>query len=273
MNASISGFKMGSESKAHTVDFSKWLGGKTPVEEERYNRDEEAGRTGYHVDNRPIEPEKKRFRGPNLLKWIIFLLLILYTLVSYFHAPILKSAGSYLVVKHSLKKTDLIVCLMGGPVERGLEAADLYKTGLAPYIFIGREELPDGTQTLNERGVRFPESRALLIMMLENLGVPGSACLVNDNFVGSTMEEAKVIGDFVRDKGFRSLIVVTSPTHTRRAWLTFENVFKKDDVEVLMAPSRYTKFKPDDWWKTRRYAKEVIVEYQKLIYYTYKYFW
>jgi hypothetical protein len=55
--------------------------------------------------------------------------------------------------------------------------------------------------------------------------------------------------------------------------LTFKKVFEKDDVEVMMAPSRHTKFKPDDWWKTRRYAKEVIVEYQKLIYYTFKYFW
>ncbi len=273
MNPSMSGFNTGSENKSYNIDILKWLGGKAPVEEERDNRDEEAGRTEYHLDNRPIEPEKKRFTGPSLFKWAIFLILILYTLVSYFHAPILKSAGSYLVVKHSLKKADLIVCLLGGPVVRGLEAADLYKMGLAPYIFIGREELPDGIEALNERGVRFPESKALLIRMLEKLGVPGSACLTSDNFADSTMGEAKVIGDFVREKGFRSLIIVTSPTHTRRAWLTFENVLEKDDVEVMMAPSRHTTFKPDDWWKTRKYAKEVIFEYQKLIYYTLKYFW
>ena len=273
MNASLPGFNLGSESKLHMAGLSKWLEGKAPGEEARNNRGEESGRTEYHVDNRPIEPEKKKFKGPILFKWAIFLILILYTLASYYHVPILKSAGSYLVVEHSLKKADLIVCLTGVPVERGLEAADLYRMGLAPYIFIGREELPDGVEALNERGVGFPESRDFLIMMLEKLGVPGSACLVSDNFAGSTMEEAKVIGDLVREKGFHSLIIVTSPTHTRRAWLTFENVFEKDDVEVLMAPSRYTKFKPDDWWKTRRYAKEVIVEYQKLIYYTFKYFW
>lgn len=264
---------MDSEKKSHNIDFSKWLGEKTPGEEERPKRDEQAGRTEYRVDNQPIEPEKKSFRGPNFFKWVIFLILILYTLVSYFHAPILKSAGSYLIVKHSLKKADLIVCLLGGPVERGLEAADLYKKGLAPHIFIGREELPDGFETLSQRGVHFPEPSVLLTRMLEKLGVPGSACLVSDHFAGNTMEEAKVIGDFVREKGFRSLIIVTSPTHTRRAWLTFETVFEKDDVEVMMAPSRYTEFKADDWWKRRRYAKEVFVEYQKLLYYTFKYFW
>jgi len=264
---------MGSESNSYTGDLSKWLGGKTSMGEDRDNRDGEAGRTEYHVDNRPIEPEKKGFSGPSLVKWAIFLILILYTLVSYFHAPILKSAGSYLIVEHSLKKADLIVCLMGVPVERGLEAADLYKKGLAPHIFIGREELPDGFETLNERGVRFPESRDLLVLMLEKLGVPGSACLVSDDFIDSTMGEAKVVGDFVREKGYRSLIIVTSPIHTRRAFLTFKKVFEKDDVEVLMAPSRHTKFKPDDWWNKRRYVKEVIVEYQKLIYYTFKDFW
>ena len=264
---------MDSKSNPDAGYLSKWLVGRTSMGEDRDKRVEEEGQTEYHVDNRPIEPEKKKVSGSSLFKWAIFLILIIYTLVSYFHAPILKHVGNYLIVEHPLKKADLIVCLMGGPVERGLAAADLYKMGLSPYIFIGREELPDGFETLNERGVRFPESRALLIMMLEKLGVPDSACLVSDNFADSTMGEAKVIGNFVREKGFRSLIIVTSPTHTRRAWLTFKNVFEKDDVEVMMAPSRYTKFKPDDWWKTMRYTKEVFFEYQKLIYYTFKYFW
>jgi len=264
---------MGSERNSYARDLSKWLGGEPSTGEDPGNRVEEEGQTEYHVDNRPIEPEKKKFSGPNLLKWAIFLILIIYTLVSYFHAPILKSAGSYLVVKHSLKKADLIVCLMGDPVERGLEAADLYREGLAPYIFIGREELPDGIETLNERGVRFPESRDLLVMMLKKLGVPGLACLVSDDFIDSTMGEARAVKDFVRDKGYRSIIIVTSSIHTRRAFLTFKKVLEKDDVEVLMAPSRHTKFKPDDWWKTRRYAKDVIIEYEKLVYYTFKYFW
>jgi hypothetical protein len=35
-------------------------------------------------------------------------------------------------------------------------------------------------------------------------------------------------------------------------------------------PTPYSKFRPEDWWKTRGYVREVIMEYQKLIYYKVK---
>ena len=41
----------------------------------------------------------------------------------------------------------------------------------------------------------------------------------------------------------------------------------------MLMPSRYSNFKPEDWWKTSEYVKEVIIEYQKLLYYTVKHFW
>jgi uncharacterized SAM-binding protein YcdF (DUF218 family) len=110
-------------------------------------------------------------------------------------------------------------------------------------------------------------------MMLEGLGVPRSAIITSDVFVGSTIEEAKVIKDLAQKRGYRSLIVVTSPYHTRRTWLTFERVLEKEDVEIIMTPSRHTNFRPDDWWKKRLYLKSVIIEYQKLLYYVVKYFW
>ena len=87
----------------------------------------------------------------------------------------------------------------------------------------------------------------------------------------STLAEAEVIRDVAAEKGYRSIILVTSPMHTRRSWLTFRKVFEDEKVDFIMAPSRYTEFRPEDWWKTRKYVKEVIIEYQKLIYYTIKY--
>jgi uncharacterized SAM-binding protein YcdF (DUF218 family) len=180
--------------------------------------------------------------------------------------------GAYLVVEHPVEKSDLIVCMMGRPVERGLMAAEAYRKGLAPAVYVGREELPEGYDILQRKAVHFPETRDLLVMMLRGLGVSPSDCLVGDRFTGSTYEEVRVIRDLIEERRCKSVIVVTSPAHTRRAWLTFCEVFKGLDVRIQMMPSTYSAFRPESWWKSERYLQEVIVEYQKLLYYTFMYF-
>jgi uncharacterized SAM-binding protein YcdF (DUF218 family) len=143
--------------------------------------------------------------------------------------------------------------------------------GLATRIFVGREALPDGHAVLEGKKVHFPESRDLLIMILQGLGVPRSDCIVSDNFVDSTFEEAKIVREIALKQGYRTLIIVTSPMHARRSLLTFKKVFGKDDVKIMMQPSKYSDFRSNDWWKKKKYLREVIVEYQKLIYFALKY--
>lgn len=219
----------------------------------------------------PIEPEGRKGGAISRLKWIFFLIFIIYTLLSAFHASLLTRLGAFLIVKHSPQESDLIVCLAGGNVDRGLATAQAFQKGLAPYIFMAREELPDGYDLLRERGLDYPENVDLMMMLLEQQGISRSVFLTSDRTVESTMDEAEYIKDLVIEKGYKSLILITSPTHSRRAWLTFEKVFEESDVRVLSLPSSYSKFNPRDWWKQRKYVREVIIEYQKLIYYTYKY--
>ena len=224
-------------------------------------------------DAEPIEPKRRKVGRPSLLKWLFFLFAIIYIFLSYYHAPILTRLGRYLIVEHPPQKSDLIICLAGENVDRGLAVVDAYKKGLAPRIFMVREEPPDGYELLKERGVNYPENVDLMIMLLEGLGVPKSAFLASDRYVKSTFEEAKLVRDFVNSGGYRSLILITSPIHSRRAWLSFRKVFDKTDVRILVLTSPYSEFKPEDWWKERRYLKEVIIEYEKLIYYCLKYLW
>jgi uncharacterized SAM-binding protein YcdF (DUF218 family) len=88
----------------------------------------------------------------------------------------------------------------------------------------------------------------------------------------ATIDEAVMVRAMVREENIRSVILVTSPTHCRRAWLTFRNVLGEDNVRIMMRPSRYSDFEPEGWWKERKSTREVIIEYQKLIYYALKYF-
>ncbi|MBW1913123.1 MAG: YdcF family protein [Deltaproteobacteria bacterium] len=228
----------------------------------------------------PIEAEGKLITKQNILRWFIFLLFIIYLLLSFLHVPILTRLGRYLILEHPPQKSDLIVCLAGGNIERGLAAVDAYRDGLAPQIFIAREELPDSYELLKERGIKYPESIDLMIILLKESGVPESAILTSDAQVKSTIEEATLVREEVEKRGFKSLIILTSPTHSRRAWFTYRKVFEDSDVRILedsdvrilALPSKYSKFKPEDWWKRRRYVRDVIIEYQKLIFYAIKYF-
>jgi len=241
--------------------------------EDQQNDDKRLDPDGTIPDTGPIEPKGRTIGKQNLLKWLFFLLVIIYSLLSYYHAPIFKYLGSYLIVKHQAQKSDLIVCLAGRNVERGLAAADVYQKKLAARIFMGREEIPDGHESLTEKGIEYPESVDLLTMILKKMGVPGSAILISDRPVKSTFDEATVVRDLVKERGFRSLILITSPTHTRRAWLTYRKLFEKDNIRILVFPSPYSKFNPENWWKNRKYVREVIIEYEKLIYYSLKYLW
>ncbi len=221
---------------------------------------------------KPIEPEKTKITKLYVLKWLFFSFFLLYILISYFHVPILFAVGRYLIKEHSPEKSDLLVCLAGGNIERGLATADAFKDGLAPQIFIAREELPDGYSLLKERGVSYPEGVDLLIRLFKSLGIPESAILTSDTRVRSTMDEARLVRKEAEERGLTSLIILTSPIHSRRAWLTYKEVFKDTNIRILMLPSKYSQFSPKDWWKKRKYIREVIIEYEKLIYYTLRYF-
>ncbi len=215
--------------------------------------------------------EKKRPRFP-VWKWVFFILFILYFVLTSYRVPLLITLGEYLIVEHKAQKADLIVCLGGGGVEKALAAIDAYKEGLAPYIFRAKELKPDGLDYLKLRVKDYPTNFDLFTRIIEGFEIPEEAILSSEERVGSTIDEARLVRKFVLDRGFKSLILITSLTHSRRAWLTFKEVFKDDDIEIISLPSHYQMFNPKDWWTKRRYTKELIIEYQKLIYYTIAYF-
>lgn len=227
----------------------------------------EQGEWGKSPESKPIEPETPKVSGIARLKWVFFVFVLFYILILAFHAPILTAVGRYLVVAHEPQNSDLIVCLGGGNVERGLAAAEVFRRGLAPRVFVARELIPDGYETLKQRGVSYPETRDLMRMMLEGLGVPASAIVTSDTPSESTLAEAAIVRNLAQEKNYRSLILVTSPTHSRRAWLVFRKAMEGDGVRLFVVPSSYSGFKAEEWWKSSRYLREVVLEYQKLLYY------
>jgi uncharacterized SAM-binding protein YcdF (DUF218 family) len=239
------------------------------VQENTYEPEKQGGPLS---DPKPVEPEGSKRGRSSLLKWFFLLVFLVYLLLSYSYAPILTAIGKYLFVSHPPQESELIVCLSGENVERGLATADAFKRGLAPRIFLAREEPPDGYDILRERGIPYPETIDLLSMALKRLGVPESAIIKSDLPSGSTWEEAELVKQLIGNRNYKSILLITSPTHSRRTYLTFRRIIGDKDCRILVMPSSYSKFRPEDWWHSRRYVKEVILEYQKLIHFSLKSF-
>jgi uncharacterized SAM-binding protein YcdF (DUF218 family) len=242
-------------------------------------QDQETGQTGQAPGKtdelglpEAIDREKERRRPRfSLWKWIFVILFILYFGITAYRIPLLVQLGEYLIVEHKPQKADLIVCLGGPGVGNTLAAVDVFQKGFAPYLLKAKEIEPDGLDYLKAKVKDYPTEFDLFTMITEGFGIPVEAIISPEKRVGSTIEEANLVRTLVLDKGYRSLILVTTLTHSRRAYLTFRRVFKDSKVQLISLPSHYQQFSPKDWWKKRVYTKELIIEYQKLIYYKFKY--
>ena len=167
-----------------------------------------------------------------------------------FRVPILTGMGEYLKVTTPLQKADLIVAL-GGSKERRKDAIELLRKGFAPRImFTGYDVEKRDYQC---EGVA--EEETLLPPMASY----------------TTYDDAHVVLKATEENGFRSVIIVTSPYHLRRAGFIFRKVFKGKDIKLMFYASRIKAFQMDRWWNSYIGRKLVLKEYLGLVYYWVKY--
>jgi uncharacterized SAM-binding protein YcdF (DUF218 family) len=177
---------------------------------------------------------------------------------------LLPLAGRVLVVADPVPRSaDAIVVLAGSIRDRALEAARLYRDGVAPLVVVTRESLPAGAVALRAAGVDLPESDALLRSALIGLGVPPRAILTLRRRAESTATEANTIARWACTHDVRRLVVVTSPPHTRRARLVLGRALGPD-VALAVRPAPEDGFAGRRWFHVRRDAKIVLSEWQKL---------
>ncbi len=178
---------------------------------------------------------------------------------------LLPLAGRLLVVADPLPSSaDAIVVLAGSIRGRALEAATLYRTGLAPRVVLTRETLPAGTAELAAAGVTVPESDVLTRNALIALGVPPRAIVTLRRRAQSTASEARTIARWACSHRIRRVVVVTSPSHTRRARAILSRALGPG-VALAVRPARADHFAGRRWMRVRRDAKLVLSEWQKLV--------
>ena len=181
-------------------------------------------------------------------------------------------AARLLVVSAPLERADAIVVLSGSAclLERTKEAADLYNSNVASRVVLTNDNLRGPWSSVEQRNPFFYE-RAF--DEIENAGVPADKIDVLMQPVNHTHEEAELVRRYALDHGIRSVLIVTSAYHSRRALWTFSRVFRDTDIIVGLIPASPggETPRPATWWLTARGWKLVPTEYVKMIYYVVKY--
>jgi uncharacterized SAM-binding protein YcdF (DUF218 family) len=178
-----------------------------------------------------------------------------------------------LVVHAELAHADALVVLAGSSayVERTHLAAKLYQAGRAPVILLTNDNEPGGWSDAEQRNPLFVE-RA--VAELTAAGVPRAQIEILPPPVASTYDEARALRDYAATQKLRSLLVVTSAYHSRRALWTLRRVFAGSNVELGLepvAPGTRETPAPAVWWLGLRGWSSVAGEYVKLLYYHARY--
>jgi uncharacterized SAM-binding protein YcdF (DUF218 family) len=182
----------------------------------------------------------------------------------YFGSPyLLTMVGRYLVTEQPVAKADLVLVLSGETLLRVPEGARIYHEGYAAKILLTKELKPRGLDDLLRLGIRFPESQESGISILEALHVPRSAILTIEERADSTRAEMQTVAGFLKSHPMKSMIMVTSKSHTTRAYKIFSTGLGPG-VRLIMHPVPNDPFDPTRWWHDRTDAKEVLHEYQAL---------
>jgi uncharacterized SAM-binding protein YcdF (DUF218 family) len=143
---------------------------------------------------------------------------------------------------------DGIVVLTGG-ASRIVDAVDLLAAGRGKRLLISGVH----PTTTSEELVRVnPDFERLL-----------SCCIDLGHEATNTIGNAVETGRWVRDKGMRSLIVVTSAWHMPRALIEIEH--EVPGVELTAYPVVTEKMREEPWWSDTATVRLLAVEYVKYV--------
>ena len=167
--------------------------------------------------------------------------------------------GQWLVVADPLEPAKAIVVLSGRVPFRAMEAASIYREGLAPEVWLTKEVVHAEEQALGRLGVAVVRDEVYNREALERLGVKPDAVRLLGDGVWNTVDEVRLIArELARTRGDR-VIIVTSKAHSRRVRATWAAIIGISPRAIV----RYAREEPyggRGWWRNTRDALDVSRE-------------
>ncbi len=175
-----------------------------------------------------------------------------------------------LVSSDAPEPSDVIVILSGGIPMRNKKAANLYQQGFAPKIVTFGSDYDNHLFPL--LGYRITSAKLNALVLTKYRHIPDSAIIAIEEPVEGTYDEAKALRRYIEKKeSFKSIIIVTSGFHSKRAKWIFKKVFKGMNVHISAIEAPHQFFDANDWWLCEDGLITVFNEYMKFLYYFFKY--
>ena len=196
-------------------------------------------------------------------------------------------------LRDKLQRADAIVVLAGtrGNIEflsgKLRTAVRLYKAGWAPYIIcsgrfsvkvtdtpdlISHEEIQDAVlaRRIQEKDAKIAAKTWDIGLGAEHMreqairmGVSPQAVLVEQHSL-HTHENAEYVLALLRNRDMYSIILVTSPFHQLRTYLTFAKVFQQDNIKILNYHAETNEWHPITWFLSTKNRKLVKSEVERI---------
>lgn len=159
--------------------------------------------------------------------------------------PVLRVPLDALTLSQPPQKADAIV-ILGGGVQcgtRGLESSSqtrllaglaLWRAGYAPVVTVSEQ-----SDLFSSTCPKMSAIEREVIRALYPLGGPDVVTLGN---VTTTRDEAARVRDLAGDRNWKQILLVTSPSHSRRATGIFAAQLEAGGVSVVSVPAPETRF-------------------------------
>jgi uncharacterized SAM-binding protein YcdF (DUF218 family) len=161
--------------------------------------------------------------------------------------------GYYLSPQDTLVKSDAVVAISGGDTDsRTKEAVRIYQEGLASHLIFSGAALDPNS----------PSNAQAMASAAIAAGVPKLAIQL-DETAANTRQNAAGVAAIVTKDDFRSIILVTSPYHQRRADITFHRALGKN-FTIINHSSYDEQWRRSHWWATPTSRALTFAELQKV---------
>lgn len=189
------------------------------------------------------------------MKRLLITLAGLVILIAVVGTGLLLGIGHYLSPQNPLAHSDAIVAISGGDTNsRADEAIRLYKAGYAPTLIFSGAALDQSS----------PSNAKAMERLAIAQGVPAGHILL-DEASQNTIQNASAVAALLRGHQLKSIILVTSPYHQRRADLTFRHALGST-VTIINHSAPDPVWSASTWWHSTAGIKLTLSELQKTLF-------
>lgn len=173
---------------------------------------------------------------------------------------ILRYSGYLLIQADQVPNHAQVAVVLDGPPDgvsaRFRTSVDLLRQGRVDYVMIS-------VGKVSVWGTWFPQLVSGYIQRMYPQDIARRIVLCEMN-TDSTQEEALALQGCLNERGWKSVLVITSDYHAHRARRIWRKEFKAP-YSISVCGVRDGDFESNGWWRNRRYAKTWLLEMTKLL--------